>query len=190
MSDDTTAALQALMQQVTQLTDTVTAQQKRMDDLYAHNGRLLDKVMDTKRSNATKTDEAAMNKLGFERGKDGNWYPHGTRPAHVLTRAEARDPVKYRAAKEAAAAVGATLEISDPDAPEDRHRAGRGDIATTQTTVIKDDDARRVYVRRDVLGSSEFRAQYQRLRNDGYMPVSWDQPDELPAHLQDQINDA
>ena len=56
--------------------------------------------------------------------------------------------------------------------------------------MIKDDDARRVYVRRDVLGSSEFRAQYQRLRNDGYMPVSWDQPDELPAHLQDQINDA
>ncbi|MCV6596599.1 MAG: hypothetical protein OIF40_05875 [Mangrovicoccus sp.] len=190
MSNETTAAIQALIKQVETLTTTVTDQQKRMDGLYEHNSRLLDQIKDGKRDDQSKPDETAMNKLGFERGKDGNWYPHGTRPAHVLTREEARDPAKYRAAKEAAAAVGATLEISDPDAPEDRHRAGRGDIATTQATVIKDDDARRVYVRRDVLGSSEFRAQYQRLRNDGYMPVSWDQPDELPAHLQDQINDA
>ena len=49
MPDDTTAALQALMQQVTKLTETVTAQQKRMDDLYAHNGRLLHRVMYAKR---------------------------------------------------------------------------------------------------------------------------------------------
>lgn len=188
MPDDTTAALQALIKQVETLTTTVTDQQKRMDGLHDFNTRILDEKKDMQRQleQQTETDKKLAD-MGYERAADGNYYPKGTKPAHTLTRAEARDPAKYRAAKEAAAKIGATLEIVDPDATEDPHLRRRGDVATTTTTVIKDEDARRVYVRRDVLGSSDFRAQYRKLREDGFTPESWDQPDDLPQHMQTKL---
>lgn len=187
MTDETTAALQALIKQVETLTATVTDQAKRLDGLHDFNTRVLDEKKDLQRKLAAKPNgksDAEMEKLGLERGSDGNWYPKGTRPTHSLTRAEARDPHKYREAKAAAEKAGATLQIIDPDAPEDAHRRGRPDTATSRTTVIKDEDTRRAYVRRDVMGSSEFQAQYRKLREDGFTPVSWDQPDELPQHMQ------
>lgn len=185
MSDDTTAALQALIKQVETLTTTMTDQAKRLDGLHDFNTRILDEKKDLQRKLAADNKSVAeMEKLGFERGPDGNWYPKGTRPSHSLTRAEARDPQKYREAKAAAEKAGAVLQIIDPDAPDDALRRGRSETATTHTTVIKDEDARRVYVRRDVMGSSDFRAQYRKLREDGFTPVSWDQPDELPQHMQ------
>ena len=46
MSDDTTAALQALIEQVENLTT-------RMDGLHGHNARLLDQIKDEKRAMAT-----------------------------------------------------------------------------------------------------------------------------------------
>lgn len=200
MADDTTAALQALIKQVSNLTTAVTDQkkqmadqQKKLDGLHDFNARILDEKKDLQRkleaTPKTHTAEAIadMAKMGYEPGADGNWYKAGTQPAHTLTREEARNPATYRAAKKAAAKAGAKLEIVDPDKPEDAHRRGRGDVATTNTTVIKDEDARRVYVRRDVLGSSSFRAQYQKLRDDGFTPESWDQPDDLPQHMQTKL---
>ena len=139
MPDDTTAALQALLQQVAKLTETVTDQQKRMDDLHAHNGRLLDKVMDTKRENAApapkktlidivdeEIHERKMRAANLEKDADGNWYPQGVKPKHSLTREEARDPRKYAAAKEAAAKAGATLTVvNGNDDPTIRRSATR-----------------------------------------------------------------
>ena len=188
MADDTSAALKALIQQVSALTETVGQQQKKLDGLRDFNTRILDEKKDMQRrlEQQTETDKQLAD-MGYERAADGNYYPKGTKPAHTLTRAEARDPAKYRAAKEAAAKIGATLEIVDPDKADDAHRRGRGNVATTTTTVIKDEDARRVYVRRDVLGSSDFRAQYRKLRADGFTPQSWDQPDDLPQHMQTKL---
>ena len=187
MADDTSAALQALIQQVTALTETVGAQQKRLDDLHEFNGRVLDEKKDMQRALAAKRDPKAdteMLGLGYVRGDDGNWYPKGVRPEHSLTRAEARDPARYRAAKEAAAKAGATLTIIDPDAPDDRHRTPRPGTATTRTTVVKDDDRRVAYMRRDAMSDTR---QYQRLRADGFTVQSWNQPDDLPQHMQTKL---
>jgi len=194
MADDTTAALQALMQQVQTLTNTVTDQQKRMDDLYAHNGRLLDKVMDGKREQASpkktlidvvneETRERKMRAANLEKDADGNWYPVGVRPAHSLTREEARDPAKYRAAKEAAQKAGVTLTVID-DGNGDPTRQPRAQVANTRTSVIKDDDTKRAYIRQDLFGTPEFQEQYKQLRANGYTPVSWAQTDDLPQHMQ------
>lgn len=49
MPYDTTAALQALMQQVQTLTTTVTDQAKRLDDLHTFNSRVLDEKKDVQR---------------------------------------------------------------------------------------------------------------------------------------------
>lgn len=186
MADDTSAALKALIQQVSALTETVGAQQKKLEGLHDFNARVLDEKKDLQRrlEQQTETDKQ-LEGMGYERAADGNYYPKGTKPAHTLTRAEARDPAKYRAAKEAAAKIGATLEIVDPDKADDNHRRGRGNVATTTTTVIKDEDQRVAYMRRDVMGSDP--RQYQRLRAEGMTVKSWDQPDDLPQHMQTKL---
>ena len=186
MTDDTSAALKALIQQVSALTETVGAQQKKLDGLHDFNARVLDEKKDLQRrlEQQTETDKQLAD-MGYERAADGNYYPKGTKPAHTLTRAEARDPAKYRAAKEAAAKIGATLEIVDPDKADDTHRRGRGNVATTTTTVIKDEDQRVAYMRRDVMASDP--RQYQRLRTEGMTVKSWDQPDDLPQHMQTKL---
>lgn len=186
MADDTSAALKALIQQVSALTETVAKQDKRLENLHEFNGRVLDQKKDLQRrlEQQTETDKQLVD-MGYERASDGNYYPKGTKPAHTLTRAEARDPAKYRAAKEAAAKIGATLEIVDPNKADDTHRRGRGNIAATTTTVIKDEDQRVAYMRRDVMGSDP--RQYQRLRAEGMTVKSWDQPDDLPQHMQTKL---
>ena len=185
MADDTTAALKALIQQVEALTTTVTDQAKRLDGLHDFNTRILDEKKDLQRKLAADGKSAAeMEKLGFERGPDG-WYPKGTRPTHSLTRAEARDPQKYREAKAAAEKAGATLQIVDPDQPDDPHLRARPEVAQTATTVIKDEDHGVAYMRRDVMGSDP--RQYQRLRADGFTVHSWDQPDELPDQMRRKL---
>ena len=158
MSDDTTAALQALMQQVQTLTTTVTDQQKRMDDLYAHNGRLLDKVMDGKREQAPKkkslidvvneeTHERKMRAANLEKDADGNWYPKGVRPAHSLTREDARNPAKYRAAKEAAQKAGVTLTVID-EGNGDPTRQPRAQVANTRRQSSRTTTRSARYIRR------------------------------------------
>lgn len=186
MADDTSAALKALIQQVSALTETVAKQDKRLENLHEFNGRVLDQKKDLQRrlEQQTETDKQLAD-MGYERAGDGNYYPKGTKPAHTLTRAEARDPAKYRAAKEAAAKIGATLKIVDPDKADDTHRRGRGDVAATTTTIIKDEDQRVAYMRRDVMGSDP--RQYQRLRAEGMTVKSWDQPDDLPQHMQTKL---
>lgn len=186
MADDTSAALKALIQQVSALTETVGAQQKKLEGLHDFNARVLDEKKDLQRQLEQKTEtDKQLADMGYERAADGNYYPKGTKPAHTLTRAEARDPAKYRAAKEAAAKIGATLEIVDPDKADDSHRRGRGNVATTTTTVIKDDDQKVAYMRRDVMGADP--RQYQRLRAEGMTVKSWDQPDDLPQHMQTKL---
>ena len=186
MADDTSAALKALIQQVSALTETVGAQQKKLDGLRDFNTRILDEKKDMQRrlEQQTETDKQLAD-MGYERASDGNYYPKGTKPAHTLTREEARDPAKYRAAKEAAAKIGATLEIVDPEKADDTHRRGRGNVATTNTTIIKDEDQRIAYMRRDVMGSDP--RQYQRLRAEGMTVKSWDQPDDLPQYMQTKL---
>ena len=186
MADDTSAALKALIQQVSALTETVGAQQKKLDGLRDFNTRILDEKKDMQRrlEQQTETDKQLAD-MGYERASDGNYYPKGTKPAHTLTRAEARDPAKYRAAKEAAAKIGATLEIVDPDKPDDTHRRGRGNVATTTATIIKDEDQRVAYMRRDVMGTDP--RQYRQLRADGFTVEQWSNADDLPQHMQTKL---
>lgn len=187
MTDDTNTAIQALIQQVSKLTETVDAQAKRLDNLHDFNGRILNEKKDLQRrlqSDKSKDAEREMAAMGYARGDDGNWYPTGVRPEHSLTRAEARDPSKYRAAKEAAAKAGATLTIIDPDARQDAHRRPRPDIANTKTTLLRDEDHRVAYVRRDAMSDTR---QYQRLRADGFTVQSWNAPGDLPQHMQTKL---
>ncbi len=189
-NDDTAVALHALIKQVGALTETIGEQQKRLDSLHDQNTRILDQKKDLQRKlEAAPTKELIeqMEKAGFELGPEGrDWYPNGTRPTHSLTRAEARDPIKYRAAKEAAAKAGATLQIADPDGAEDQHRRDRRKPtdATLKTRLVKDEDRRVAYLCRDDMKDAR---QYQGLRNQGFTVQSWDTADDLPQHMQTKL---
>lgn len=191
MPDDTAAALQALIQQVTALTETVTEQQSTIDGIKKHNERLLDEKKDLQRKASQPVPpevKAAMEKAGMEQHADGNWYPKGSTPnhSHTLSRAEARDPAKYRAAKAAAEQAGATLQITDDAPAEDNHRRlSRTETDTTlKTRLVKDEDRRIAYLRRDDMKDA---AQYRHLRSDGFTVQSWDQASDLPDHMQTKL---
>ncbi len=181
MATDTDAAIQALIQQVQSLTTEISGIRK-------HNERLLDEKKDMKRALAADPDaKAKMEAAGFEQ-INGDWYPKGTQPTHRLTREEARDPQKYRAAKAAAAKAGVQLQIVDPTDADDTHRrASRSEVDTTlSTTLIRDDDDQKVaYMRRDVMGSDA--RQYRQLRADGFNVQQWSNADDLPQHMQTKL---
>jgi len=180
MATDTDAAIQALIQQVETLTTEISGIKK-------HNERLLDEKKDMKRALEADPDaKAKMAAAGFEQ-INGDWYPKGTQPTHRLTREEARDPQKYRAAKEAAAKAGTQLQIVDPTDPDDTHRrASRSEIdASLKTTLIRDDDQKVAYMRRDVMGSDA--RQYRQLRADGMTVQQWSNADDLPQYMQTKL---
>ncbi|ABV93652.1 hypothetical protein Dshi_1910 [Dinoroseobacter shibae DFL 12 = DSM 16493] len=108
-------------------------------------------------------------------------------PVVELTRAEARDTHRYREMRELAALAGTTLRVVDNPNHFDPAQQGRPEIAQTRSAVIKDADNKRVYVRRDVMGSSNFRQQYSNLRAAGFVPVTWSDPSDLPDHIREQV---
>lgn len=195
MAEDSTAAIQALIKQVSALTETVEKQNKQIDDqntrldnLHEFNGKVLDEKKDLERkSKPTPEKIAQMKAAGLEPGDDGNWYIPGTKPTHTLTRAEARDPGKYREAKAKAEAAGATLQIVDPQAADDNHRrSSRTETDTSLSTTVVHDDGRKVaYMRRDVMRTDP--RQYRQLRADGFTVEQWDNANDLPQHMQTKL---
>jgi len=201
MPDDTTAALQALLQQVAKLTETVTDQQKRMDDLHAHNGRLLDKVMDTKRENAApapkktlidivdeEIHERTMRAANLEKDADGNWYPQGVKPKHSLTREEARDPRKYAAAKEAAAKAGATLTVVNGNDDPTIRNTGKGNVVQSKVFTFDDTHERVRYIRADMETGKGIVGRRMQAEKDGFRTQTFRTADDLPPHARTKFD--
>jgi hypothetical protein len=194
MPDDTTAALQALMQQVTKLTETVTEQSKRLGSLHEFNSRVLDEKKDMQRQldaakkksivdiAAEETQERKMRAAGLEKGADGNWYPKGIRPKHAITREDARDPRKYAAAKEAAAKVGMTVTVIDGDVDPTIRNTGKREVIQSKTFTFDDDHERVRWVRADMETGKGIVQRRMRAEQDGYTIKTFHTLDDLPQH--------
>ena len=194
MSDETTAALQALIKQVETLTTTVTDQQKRMDGLYEHNSRLLDQIKDGKREAQPgkktivdivndETHERKMRAANFEKDANGDWYLKGHRPKHSISREDARDPAKYREAKAAAEADGATLAVLDQsnDDPTIRNTV-KNDVVQSKTFTFDDNHERVRYIRADMETGKGLIQRRMMAEKEGYRIQTFRTPDDLPAH--------
>ncbi|SEL29868.1 hypothetical protein [Jannaschia helgolandensis] len=208
MSDDTTAALQALLQQFQTLTNTVTDQSKRLDDLAkqndglrAFNSRVLDEKKDAQRQLDAKPPkktivdiadeeihERKMRAANLEKDADGNWYPQGVKPKHSLTREDARDPAKYRAAKEAAHKAGATLTVIDGSDDPTIRNTGKGDVVQSKTFTFDDTHERVRYLRADMETGKGIIGRRMRAEQDGYTIKTFRSPDELPPHARTKFD--
>lgn len=198
MVDDTSAALQALIQQLTTLTETVQAQEKRMNDLRTMNQRLLDDKMDQKRkqaartSNMTEDQMQSLINMGFERGDDGNWYPKGANQTHQLSREDARDPEKYRAAKMAAEAAGKTLQVVGEDNRDSTIRnTPDGSKPKTDASLkpisIDDTHYRVRWVRRDHNTDAGLVQRRMAAEREGFTVKVWDTAEDLPQNVQTKL---
>lgn len=176
---------------------------KRLDDLHAFNSRVLDEKKDMQRQLETQAPkkktivdianeeihERKMRAANLEKGDDGNWYPQGVRPAHSLTREEARDPQKYRAAKEAAAKAGATLTVRDDGEGDPTWRnMGKPAPAAKLHTVTLDDEHNRVrYVHADHNKGNGLIHRRLQAESDGYTTRTFRAADDLPQHMQTKL---
>ncbi len=201
MPNDTTAALQALITQVETLTTTVTDQQKRMDGIYAHNARLLDKVMDTKREKQTPAppsdqlnrllakldkDEQAetFKSAGLQQNPDGSYSLAGSQPPGVyLTREDARDPRKYADAKAQAEAKGVPLRMTHDGEDPTRRNIGQHVTPIQSKIITFDDEHERIrWVRADMNTGAGIVGRSMQAERDGYRVKSFTTLDDLPDH--------
>lgn len=194
MPDDTTAALQALLQQVETLTSTVTDQAKRMDGLHSQNERLLDQVKDAKRDKAAH-ELAAQNPDSFfaqqdkaDKARRDKELGFGAQPPHVLSREDARNPAKYKAAKEAAATAGVALTIDrgeiDPTIRNTKKHAPQGDVLSGATHTLDDDHTGTRFIRADMHTGEGLINRQLAAEKAGYKIRTFKTLDDLPAHVQ------
>ncbi|QPM89114.1 hypothetical protein [Pseudooceanicola algae] len=194
MADDTNAAIQALIQQVSTLTETVEAQSKRLDKLHDFNGRVLDEKKDLQRKLADPGEQARrLSAVIAQEQEDRRLKSAGMdryEKRFHLSRAEARDPAKYRAAKEAAEKAGATLQIVDPDATNDRHwrKVQKSEIAQTKTISLDDEHHRVRYVREDHNTGAGIVQRRLEAEKQGFKITTWRTPSDLPQHMQAKLH--
>lgn len=200
MPDDTTAAIQALIQQVTALTETVQTQQKHISALKAD---ILDEKKDALREKdtalssvdkilaqlETQQREKALRLAGFERDASGNLIL-GSRAAEgavYLTREEARDPVKYREAKAKAEASGLPMRVTDTRDDPTRRNTGQPDIMKSTVFTFDDSHERIRYVRADMQTGAGIVHRRLAAEREGYTVKTFRTLDDLPGPMRDKF---
>lgn len=203
MPDDTTAALQALIVQVTTLTQTVTAQQKRLDDLHAFNGKVLDEKKEAAREKETALSsvdkllaqleadqrERALKAANFTRDASGKLILGGSQqePGVYLSREDARNPVKYREAKQEAEKRGVPLRVMDTAEDPTRRNTGQSEIMKSTIFTFDDEHERVRYVRADMQTGTGIVHRRLQAEREGYKVRTFRSLDDLPGHMQDKF---
>lgn len=191
MPNDTTAALQALMQQVQALTDKVAEQDKTLEMTKKRNDRLLDKTMDDKRTQNALMDavdrrfeEQRMRDAGFTKDATGRYRSgDNNEGSMIITRQQARDPVEYRRLKAEAEAAGVTLEVlaDEPDPTQTGYKQ-TSEIIQSKTVTFDDDHDRIRYVREDMNTGSGLVQRRMAAERAGLKTVTFRTLDDLPDH--------
>ena len=198
MPDDTTAALQALIQQVTTLTQTVTAQQKRLDDLHAFNSKILDEKKDVTREKDTALSsvdkllaqleadqrERALKAANFTRDATGKLILAGAQsePGVYLSREDARNPIKYREAKQEAEKRGVPLRVIESSEDPTRRNTGQTEVMKSTVFTFDDEHERVRYVRADMQTGNGLVQRRLAAEREGYTVKTFRTLDDLPEH--------
>ena len=194
-NDPTTAAIQALIQQVTALTETVQTQQKH---IAALKGDFMDEKKDAVREKDSalasvdkllaqleaQDRERALKNAGFSRDAEGKLVlgSASTEQGVVIDRASARDPVKYREAKARAEAAGVPLRVTDTAEDPTRRNTGQADIMKSTVFTFDDEHERVRYVRSDMQTGAGIVHRRLQAEKEGFTVRTFRNLDDLPPH--------
>lgn len=192
MSDQNTAAIQALIQQMTTIGE-------RLDGLAKHNERLLDQVMATKKEtpkdkpdNLTPDQWAALSKKiadGMKPDTTSDFRKEGD-PVQI-TRSDALDTVKYRQAQQAAQKAAVPLEIVDdrnPDGDKLPPNSVYKEVDTSAIDMLQDDAQKVRYVRQDIAyGGAGYVQNSMAAEREGFKLRTFNDKDDLPQHMQTKL---
>lgn len=194
MNHETNAALQALIQQVSALTDKVDAQDKKFDDVFKVNDRLLGKIKST--GDTPKTDWDQVQKsvekfLGRDKDEALEKFCREGEAVQIL-RSEALDAAKYGAAKQLAAEQGVALEIVDDRdgaGEEQRRNDFYREIDTSAIDALEDNSQKIRYVRQDVAyGGAGWVQNSIAAERDGFKLRTFKDASDLPEHMQTKLD--
>lgn len=200
-NDPTTAAIQALIQQVTALTETVQTQQKH---IAALKGDFMDEKKDALRAKDTALSsvdkllaqleaqdrERALKNAGFSRDAEGKLMLGGasTDQRVVIDRASARDPVKYREAKARAEAAGVPLHVSDDAEDPTRRNTGKREVVPTSVFTFDDTHERVRWLRADMQVGTGIVQRRLAAEREGFTVKTFYSPDDLPPHARTKFD--
>lgn len=196
MADEMTVALQALITQVSALTDKVEAQDKKYDDVYKMNSDLLTKLKGPKpdeNADPSKIDwakVAAAVEKKINKSAEIDAYREGD-PVRIA-RSDALDTRKYAAAQAKAKELGVPLEMIDDRLSAQAERPATYQSRETDTSLIDilDDTAQKLrYVRDDVAkGGAGIVQNSLAAERDGYRMVTFKDETDLPDHMQTKLS--
>lgn len=208
--DQLTAAVQALLKQVSTLTtalDDMTKKQVAQDELLTgvmkKNEQLLDKVQDTKRtaektatettSNFLKTLEEQQRKRDLDNALPDSLRqnrppaPGDARPL-VISRGDARDPAAYREAKETASKQGRPLVVGNPDDfPDASWRNDQRTVEQFKVTTFDDPISGTRFIRKDLNGGAGLVRRRLDAERAGLRVQTFESADDLPEHCRSKF---
>lgn len=194
MPDDTTAAIQALIQQVASLTAIVQKQDEVIRGVKDHNDRLLDQKKDDKRT-SVENDRFAALLAAHEKQMRETAILLGTKPvaeppkntaAVVLTREQARNRQTYQEAEALAKARGVPLRVAS-DGEDRTWRNNKSPIVQTKTISFDDKHDGIRWVRADMHDGSGNVQRQLAAEREGLKLRTFRSLDDLPAHARQKL---
>lgn len=193
MPDDTTVAIQALIQQVASLTAIVQKQDEVIRGVKDHNDRLLDQKKDDKRS-AVENDRFAEIAARHEKQMHDTAILLGTKPADapkntaavVLTREQARNRQTYQEAEAVAKARGVPLRVAS-DGEVQSWRNNKAPVVQTKTISFDDTHDGIRYVRADMHDGPGNVQRQLKAEKEGLKLRTFRTLDDLPAHARQKF---
>lgn len=131
---------------------------------------------------AEEIQERKMRAAGMERGADGNWYPIGVRPKHSITREDARDPAKYRVAKQAAEQAGATVTVMDEGTDPTIRNTGNRAVMDSKVATFDNKHTMTRWVRADLETGTGIVQRRLQAEREGFKVRTFHTLDDLPDH--------
>lgn len=128
--------------------------------------------------------ERTMKNAGFIQDAAGNWILGGTQsePGVYLSREDARNPVKYREAKQEAEKRGVPLRVIETSEDPTRRNTGQPDIMKSTVFTFDDEHERVRYVRADMQTGAGIVQRRLAAEREGYTVKTFRTLDDLPEH--------